>query len=72
MSGEEPPKLDYADPQLPRPSVPPDGYLGYRSDEPPEGTQVGCVGWILIAGAILATIYALLWWLGRELKAHGI
>jgi hypothetical protein len=71
VNGEHPPKLDYADPQSPRSSVPPDGYLGYRSDEPPEGIQVGCLGWAMIAVAILATIYALLWWLGYELKRHG-
>ena len=71
MSDEGPPRLDYADPQLPRPGPPPDGYLGYRSEEPPEGIRIGCIGWSMIAVAILATIYALLWWLGYELRRHG-
>ena len=71
MSEEQPPKLDYADPRSPRSTVPPDGYLGYRSNEPPEGTQVGCVGWVIIAAVTLAIVYGLLWWLGLELKRHG-
>jgi hypothetical protein len=71
VSDEGPPRLDYADPQLPRPGTPPDGYLGYRSEEPPEGIRIGCIGWSMIAVAILATIYALLWWLGYELRRHG-
>lgn len=72
MSEEEPLKLEYADPELPRPGPPPDGYLGYRSEEPPEGMRVGCVGWMIIALATLAILYGLLWLLGRELKSYGI
>ena len=72
MSKEDPPKLDYADPELPRPSVPPDGYLGYRSDEPRTGTQVGCIGWVIIIGMTLIIIYIALWMLGRWLKSRGI
>ena len=71
MSEEQPPKLDYADPELPRPGLPPDGYLGYRSNEPPEGIQVGCVGWAVIVLMTITVVYAILWWLGHELKRHG-
>jgi hypothetical protein len=71
MSGNEPRELENAEPESRR-GRPPDGYLGYRSEEPAEGTRVGCVGWIIITVATVAIIYVLLWLLGRELKSHGI
>ena len=72
MTQDQPPKLDYAEPELPRPGLPPDGYLGYRSDEPPEGTRVGCIGWIVILAVTVLIIYGALWLLGRKLVSHGV
>ena len=69
---DEPHRLEYADPELPRSGLPPDGYLGYRSDEPPEGIKVGCVGWLIILSATLLLLWGLLWMLARHLSSYGI
>ena len=72
MSGNDPHKLDYADPELPRSSEPPDGYLGYRSTEPPPGIRIGCFGWIIILLMALAIVWVALWMISRKLASHGI
>jgi hypothetical protein len=65
---EDPPrKLEYADPQLPRPGLPPDGYFGYRAP------KVG-PSWDVVLFAVLAFVgcIALLFWIiGRWLAGMG-
>ena len=49
-----------------RPGVPPEGYLGYRGNEPPEGVQVGWTGWILIFLVTAALLFLGLWMILRR------
>ena len=67
---QEPPALDYADREMPRPAKPPDGYLGFRDDE------VGGrrFDWGLVAfwiASYVSLLLLLLWLVGRWLKAFG-
>ena len=61
MNEEPPQQLDYASAELPRPYVPPDGYLGHRDEK-------SGPGWDVVMFAVLAfvtCVFVLLWLVGR-------
>ena len=69
---EHRPTLDYADPEMPRAGKPPDGYLGFRDDEPPEGRTFEWSTAIFAVASFVALVSLLLWLIGRwQARAWG-